>query len=199
MIETPESRALNARHRRVATSIVGAVALMLGASFAAVPLYQMFCRATGFGGTTQVATEAPVARGERTLTVLFDTNVASDLPWTFKSESPTLRLRTGDVATVFFKVTNHAAVENGGVAAYNVAPEAAGSWFNKINCFCFEETRIPAGQTVELPVVFFLDPALEKEPTMADVASVTLSYTFFASKKKGSVAAEIQSKDKAKL
>ena len=163
------------RHRRVAGSVVVVACLMLGLSFAAVPLYQMFCRVTGFGGTTQVAEQAPTTRGERTLTVSFDTNVASDLPWTFASEQPSIRLRTGETATVFFKITNRTQYETAGVAAYNVAPEAAGAWFNKISCFCFDEMRLGPGQSAELPVVFFLDPALEKEPTMANVSSVTLS------------------------
>ena len=186
------------RHRRVACSVVVVACLMLGLSFAAVPLYQMFCRVTGFGGTTQVAEQAPTTRGERTLTVSFDTNVASDLPWTFASEQPSIRLRTGETATVFFKITNRTQYETAGVAAYNVAPEAAGAWFNKISCFCFDEMRLGPGQSAELPVVFFLDPALEKEPTMANVSSVTLSYTYFASKKKVPVVAA-QAGDKARL
>ena len=167
----------------MALSITAVACLMLGLSFAAVPLYQLFCRATGYGGTTQVATEPPTNLGNRTLTVRFDTNVASDLPWSFVPEENSLRVRTGETKTVFFKVTNHAKQELTGLASYNVAPEAAGSWFNKISCFCFSELRVSPGETIELPVVFFLDPALEREATMAGVESVTLSYTFFAAKK----------------
>ena len=141
------------RHRRVAGSVVVVACLMLGLSFAAVPLYQMFCRVTGFGGTTQVAEQAPTTRGERTLTVSFDTNVASDLPWTFASEQPSIRLRTGETATVFFKITNRTQYETAGVAAYNVAPEAAGAWFNKISCFCFDEMRLGPGQSADLHAI----------------------------------------------
>ena len=197
MSQTP-TQALDRKNRRVVATVVCVAGLMLGLSFAAVPLYQMFCRATGFGGTTQVAVEAPLSRGERTLTVSFDTNVASDLPWTFKAEQQSIRVRTGEVATVFFSVTNRAPIETAGVASYNVAPDAAGSWFNKLSCFCFDEVRVGPGQTVELPVVFFLDPALEQEATMKQVDSVTLSYTYFASKKKPPVVAA-QTGDKARL
>ena len=132
---------------------------------------------------TQVATDAPTQLGARTLTVRFDTNIASDLPWSFVAEEDSMRVRTGETKTVFFKVTNHAKTELTGLASYNVTPEAAGSWFNKISCFCFEEQRLAPGESAEWPVVFYLDPALEKDPTMARVEGVTLSYTFFASKK----------------
>ncbi len=178
------------RNRTMAMSIVGVACVMLGLSFAAVPLYQLFCRATGYGGTTQVATDAPTQLGARTLTVRFDTNIASDLPWSFVAEEDSMRVRTGETKTVFFKVTNHAKTELTGLASYNVTPEAAGSWFNKISCFCFSELRVSPGETIELPVVFFLDPALEKEATMAGVESVTLSYTFFAAKKAKPVTAK---------
>ena len=197
MIE-PAAATQARRHRRVAFGIVGVAGLMLGLSFAAVPLYQAFCRATGYGGTTQVADQAPTTRGDRTLTVSFDTNVASDLPWKFEPESRSIRAQTGEVKTVFFRVTNLSAKETAGVAAYNVAPDITGSWFNKISCFCFEDVHVGPGQTVELPVVFFLDPALEKEPSMAGIQSVTLSYTYFASKKKTPVASA-DAATKAKL
>jgi cytochrome c oxidase assembly protein subunit 11 len=174
-------------HRRVAFTISGVALGMLGLSFAAVPLYEAFCRVTGYGGTTQVATEAPVARGERFINVSFDTNVASDLPWKFQADVRSVRAQTGEVKTIFFRITNRSDRETVGVAAYNVTPDAAGSWFNKISCFCFEDVHVGPGQTIELPVVFFLDPALEKEPTMGNVHSVTLSYTYFASKKKAPV------------
>ncbi len=193
----PTDALQKARDRRVAWTVSGVACLMLGLSFAAVPLYQAFCRATGYGGTTQVAEQAPTTRGERTLTVRFDTNVASDLPWKFEPDTPQIRVQTGEVKTVFFRITNHANKDAAGVASYNVAPEVSGSWFNKISCFCFDEVVVPAGQTVELPVVFFLDPALEQEPSMNGVESVTLSYTFYASKKKTPiVSADVPNKTK---
>ena len=170
------------RHRRVAGTIVGVVIGMGALSYAAVPRYQMFCRATGYGGTTQVAREAPTLRGERSLTVSFDANVAPGLPWSFAPEIQHLTLRNGETATVFFKVRNNSDRAFSGTAAYNVSPDQAGAWFTKISCFCFAEQTLGPGETAEWPVVFYLDPALEKDTTMARVDSVTLSYTFFASK-----------------
>ena len=184
------------RHRRVAGSVVVVACLMLGLSFAAVPLYQMFCRVTGFGGTTQVAEQAPTTRGERTLTVSFDTNVASDLPWTCASEQPSIRLRTGETATVFFKVKNNSAREWAAMAAYNVSPDQSGLYFTKISCFCFNEQKLGPGESAEFPVVFYLDPALEKDESMRDVGGVTLSYTFFASKVQPSAVATAGDKPK---
>jgi cytochrome c oxidase assembly protein subunit 11 len=137
---------------------------------------------TGFAGTTQVAESAPTTRGKRVMNVGFDANTG-DLPWTFAPETPSVKVRTGETKTVFFKVTNQSDRETAGVAAYNVTPPQAGAYFTKISCFCFDVTHVGPGQTVELPVVFFLNPDLEKDESMKDVAGVTLSYTFFSDKK----------------
>ena len=153
---------------------------MIGAAYAAVPLYAAFCKATGYGGTTQVARVAPAARGARTLSVSFDANVAPGLDWTFEPESPTIALRTGATATVYFRVHNRSARETAAVAVFNVAPENSGAWFDKVACFCFSEQHLGPHETAELPVVFFLDPRLEQDHTMDDVAAITLSYTLFA-------------------
>lgn len=174
-----------ARHRSTAL-FAGAVVLgMLALSFAAVPLYRLFCAATGYGGTTQVAHVAPAARGERVVKVRFDANVAAGLPWRFAPQQPSVSLRTGETATVFYTVTNLADVATSGTAAYNVSPDQAGAYFAKISCFCFSEQTLRAHETAEWPVVFFLDPALEKDETMRQVGGVTLSYTFFATKTEG--------------
>ena len=180
------------RHRLVAGSIIGVALLMCGLSFAAVPLYQMFCRATGYAGTTQVANGATALRGERSLTIRFDSNVAPGLPWTFAPETNQIVLRNGETATVFFKVRNNSDRAWLGTAAYNVSPDQAGSYFTKISCFCFDEQRLGPGETAEWPVVFYLDPSLESDETMKRVESVTLSYTFFASKKQPAVASAAQ-------
>lgn len=177
-IDDPKAKA----SRRTALAVVGVVAAMLGLAYAAVPLYQMFCRVTGYGGTTQVAANAPARVGAREFLVRFDANVAPGLQWRFESETPSIRLKAGETKTIFYKVTNVGPAESVGVAAYNVAPEAAGAWFNKIACFCFTEQRLAAGESLDMPVVFFLDPALEGERTMQDVSEITLSYTFFAPK-----------------
>jgi cytochrome c oxidase assembly protein subunit 11 len=170
------------RHGLVAWSVAALVAGMVGMSFAAVPLYQMFCRATGYAGTTQVASQGSETRGERALTVRFDTNIASDLPWTLTPENPSVTVTTGETKTVFFRVHNRSDKATAGVAGYNVSPDQSGAYFTKISCFCFNEQRLAPGETAEWPVVFYLDQALEKDDTMKQVESVTLSYTMYASK-----------------
>ena len=176
------------RHGLVAGTMVGVALLMGGLSFAAVPLYQMFCRVTGYGGTPQVASQESSLRGERSLTIRFDSNVAPGLPWSFAPEVEKISLRNGETATVFYKVRNNSDRVWTATAAYNVSPDQAGSYFTKISCFCFEEQRLGPGESAEWPVVFYLDPALEKDETMKRVEGVTLSYTFFASKKQPGVA-----------
>lgn len=173
----------NARHhRRTALAVLAMVVAMTSLAYAAVPLYRVFCRATGYGGTPQVATAGAATRGSRTLNVRFDTNVAPGLPWRFEPDVPEVAVRTGQTMTVFFKVRNMAARDTAANAQYNITPDMGGFYFNKIACFCFDEQRLGPNETVELPVVFFLDPKLEQDPTMAKVDSLTLSYTFFAAK-----------------
>lgn len=172
-----------------ATIAAGAGLAMLALSFAAAPLYRMFCAATGYGGTTQVAARAPGHRGARDLTVRFDANVAPGLDWSFEPETPQITLRTGETATVFFKVANRAGRAVSAQASYNVGPDSAGAYFDKISCFCFSERRLEAHESAELPVAFFLDPALEHDRNLRDVATVTLSYTFFAVKPPAPLAA----------
>ena len=182
MIAAPPNLSLasSRRDRRVATIVAAVAVTMVGASYAAVPLYAAFCKATGYGGTTQVARVTPAARGARTLSVSFDANVAPGLDWTFEPESPTVSLRTGATATVYFRVHNRSARETAAVAVFNVAPEASGAWFDKVSCFCFSEQHLGPNETAELPVVFFLDPRLEQDHTKNDVSAITQSYTLFA-------------------
>jgi cytochrome c oxidase assembly protein subunit 11 len=164
----------------VAVTAAAVSVAMLALSFAAVPLYRLFCATTGFAGTPQIAKAAASARGQRTLTVRFDSNVAPGLAWKFIPEVPEIKLRTGDTATVYYKVTNLSDHETAARAMFNVTPDSAGAYFDKIACFCFSEQKLGPGETSEMPVVFFLDPALEKDATMAGVEAITLSYTFFA-------------------
>jgi cytochrome c oxidase assembly protein subunit 11 len=160
-----------------------AVALfMLLASFAAVPLYRLFCAATGFAGTTLIAERAPAAPGHRDVIVRFDANVGPGLPWKFVPETTQVKLRTGEPTTIFYRVTNLSDRPTAALAMFNVTPDVAGAYFNKIACFCFEEQKLGPGESLELPVTFFLDPALEEDETMAKVQSMTLSYTLFAAK-----------------
>src|SRR3954467_9336828 len=156
------------------------VVLMVGASYAAVPFYNWFCRATGFNGTTQVATSGPASAPlERTIAVRFDSNVAPGLPWKFEPEQTQIEVKIGQVVTVFYKVTNQSARATTGQAAYNVAPLTVGAYFQKINCFCFTEQTMAPGEKREMPVVFYVDPALVNDSDNDGLNTITLSYTFY--------------------
>jgi cytochrome c oxidase assembly protein subunit 11 len=154
-------------------------AVMVGMAFAAVPLYDWFCRATGFGGTPQVATAAPRNVLDRRVLVRFDANVAPGLPWRFEPEQSAIEVPIGDVVTVNYIVTNLSAQATVGQASYNVWPPTVGAYFSKINCFCFTEQRFGPGETREMPVVFFVDPELAKDSEQDDLTSITLSYTMY--------------------
>jgi cytochrome c oxidase assembly protein subunit 11 len=156
------------------------VVLMVGASYAAVPFYNWFCRATGFNGTTQVAESAPTSAPlERTIAVRFDSNVAGGLPWRFVPEQTEIQVKIGQVATIYYTVTNQSARTTTGQAAYNVAPLTVGAYFQKINCFCFTEQTMAPGETRQMPVVFYVDPSLVKDSDNDGLNTITLSYTFY--------------------
>jgi cytochrome c oxidase assembly protein subunit 11 len=155
------------------------VAAMVGAAYAAVPLYNMFCRATGFGGTTQVSSSAPAHELGRALTIRFDSNVAAGLPWKFVPEQNSIRLRIGEVATVHYKVINEAARTITAQASYNVTPTTVGAYFDKINCFCFTEQTMKPGETREMTVVFYVDPKIVDDRDQDPLNTITLSYTFY--------------------
>jgi cytochrome c oxidase assembly protein subunit 11 len=163
----------------VAASCGAFVALMVGASYAAVPLYDWFCRTTGFNGTTQVAKAAPGAVLDRKVTVRFDANVGPGLPWKFVPERNQIEARIGDVVTVDYIVTNQAARETFAIASYNVTPLNLGAYFQKINCFCFSEQTMKPGETRAMTVVFYIDPALVNDSDAAGDLTYTLSYTFY--------------------
>ncbi len=175
----PSGSAQRKRDVLVAAACGAFAALMVGAAFAAVPLYDWFCRTTGFGGTTQVSTAAPGEVLGRRITVRFDANVASGLPWRFIPEKTSIDVRVGEVVTVFYTVTNQAARDTVGQASYNVTPPTTGAYFQKINCFCFTEQHVKAGETREMPVVFYVDPALVKDAEQDGLNTITLSYTYF--------------------
>ena len=155
------------------------VALMVGASFAAVPFYNWFCRQTGFGGVTQVSEKAPTEVLGRKVTVRFDSNVAPGLPWKFEPEQNEISLRIGEVATVHYKVINEAAREITAQAGYNVSPPQVGAYFTKINCFCFTQQTLASGETREMTVVFYVDPSIVKDQDLDRLNTITLSYTFY--------------------
>jgi cytochrome c oxidase assembly protein subunit 11 len=175
----PTNNRSSHRDRIVAGACGVFVAAMVGAAYAAVPLYSWFCRTTGFGGTTQVATGEPVEVLQRKVTVRFDANVPAGLPWKFAPEQNTIEVRLGEVVTVNYTVTNTSARETIGQAAYNVTPPTIGAYFQKINCFCFTEQRMGPGETREMPVVFYVDPALATDPEQGNLNTITLSYTFY--------------------
>ena len=156
---------------------------MVGASFAAVPFYNWFCRTTGYGGTTQVAKAAPsrVLTG-RTITVRFDSNIASGLPWRFEPERRTIDVRLGEVVTVYYKAVNESARATTAQAGYNVSPPTVGAYFEKINCFCFTEQTLKAGEKRDMAVVFYVDPKLAADSEQDGTKVITLSYTFYPAK-----------------
>jgi cytochrome c oxidase assembly protein subunit 11 len=151
---------------------------MVGAAYASVPLYRAFCQLTGFGGTVSKASAAPARVLDQTLTVRFDANVRG-VPWDFKPSQVSQTVRIGETGLAFFKVTNHGKTPVTGRATYNVLPEAAGAHFQKLECFCFTEQTVQPGETMEFPVVYFVDPAFASDPETKGEPEVTLSYTFF--------------------
>jgi cytochrome c oxidase assembly protein subunit 11 len=157
----------------------GLVAVMVGLSFAAVPLYSWFCRTTGFGGTTQVAHAAPTHISTRTITVRFDSNVAAGLPWSFEPERRTIDVKLGEVVTIYYKVTNESARVTTAQAGYNVSPPTVGIYFDKINCFCFTQQTMKPGEKRDMAVVFYVDPKLVKDSELDSLNDITLSYTFY--------------------
>ena len=173
----------------VALTLAGLVAGMVGLSFAAVPLYRMFCQATGFGGVPQVAEAAPDMVLDRKIKIRFDTNVDRDLPWQFEAEQRSVDVRIGESALIFFKAHNNTGKSVSGTAGFNVAPEIAGRYFTKIECFCFKQQTLAAGQSVEMPVTFFVDPNIVEDMSTKNIEEITLSYTFYRSDDPSDVAA----------
>ncbi len=166
-------------NRRVAVVLGSVVAGMIGLSFASVPLYSLFCRVTGFGGTTMVATKTAERVLDRVITVQFNADVNSSLPWEFAPDRRSVDVRVGEAMTITYHARNLTDKPLVGTAAYNVTPDKVGQYFNKLQCFCFTEQRLEPGQRVEMPVNFYIDPAMADDPEMADVKTITLSYTFF--------------------
>ncbi|KLI63452.1 cytochrome c oxidase assembly protein [Aurantiacibacter marinus] len=177
---------LEDRNRRTMLLAFGGALAMLGLGYAAVPLYDLFCRVTGFGGTTQVATEAEASAAERMATlaggksfsIRFDANTARDMPWDFRPTQVTDRVAVGQRDMATYIARNNSDQPITGTATFNVEPEQAGRYFNKIQCFCFTEQTLQPGQEIRMPVLYFVDPAVMDDPNMKDVEQITLSYTF---------------------
>jgi cytochrome c oxidase assembly protein subunit 11 len=171
-------------HRRNGTTIallISVVAGMIGLSFASVPLYRLFCAATGFGGTTQRAESAPTRTTTALITVRFDAQVAPGLDWEFRPLQSAIAVHPGAQNEVFFRAVNHTKTPITAQAVYNVTPTKAGIYFDKLQCFCFNSQTLAPGQSVDMGVVFFVDPDMLTDPSASEVRSITLSYTMFRS------------------
>jgi cytochrome c oxidase assembly protein subunit 11 len=179
MNATPDPNKSRRRDFVVAAVCGAFVAIMVGAAYAAVPFYTWFCRTTGFGGTPVVAQGGPVRVLDRKVTVRFDANVASGLPWKFEPEQVSIDVRIGEVVTVYYRAVNDSARETAGQATYNVTPSTVGGYFAKINCFCFTEQRLAPHEKRDMPVVFYIDPALVSDSEQDDLNTITLSYTMY--------------------
>ncbi|WP_417666708.1 cytochrome c oxidase assembly protein [Roseibium sp.] len=166
-------------NRTVGLVCAGIFVCMVGASYAAVPLYNLFCQVTGFGGTTQVADEEADRVIDRVITVRFDGNVNHTLSWKFKPVQRSISMKMGESAQVAYTATNVGNQQTVGTSVFNVTPNEAGAYFNKLECFCFTEQALQPGETIEMPVVFFVDPDMDKDPELKHVKEITLSYTFF--------------------
>jgi len=175
---TPNQRKM----RRTAFSCLGVAVGMVGLAYASVPLYDLFCKVTGFDGTPVVRSSNASEVADRTIAVRFDANVSPSLNWTFSPEKPEVTVKLGETTTVYYKVTNTGDKPATGIATYNVQPDLAGTYFSKLECFCFTEQTLQPGETLESAVVFYVDPRLAQDSDVKDLTSITLSYTYFPSK-----------------
>ncbi len=172
---------LNIRKHFTAGVLLAVVGGMVGLAFASPTLYRMFCEAVGLGGTTQVATSAPGAVSDQMVTVRFDANIDKELPWEFKPNQKTIKVKIGEMVNVSYRAKNLTDQPTRGQATFNVTPEKTGVYFNKIHCFCFEAQDLAPNQEVDMAIQFFVDPAILKDKTTEEVRTITLSYTFFRS------------------
>src|SRR3954467_2159179 len=167
------------RNKTTVLLLAGVIVGMVGLSFASVPLYRLFCQATGYGGTTKRASSAPAETAGALVTVRFDAAVAPDLAWEFRPLVREVRLHPGEQREVFYRTVNRSAEAVTGTATFNVTPAKSGIYFDKLQCFCFTEQRLQPGESRDMGVVFFVDPDLLKDPGARDVRTITLSYTMF--------------------
>ena len=190
------STAAESKNRRVAMRAAAFACVMLGLAYASVPLYQMFCQVTGFGGTTQRAVKASDTIVDKAMTVRFDSNVANGLAWSFEPVQKTVSVKLGENKLAFYKATNTSDKPITGTATFNVAPAAAGIYFNKMECFCFTEQTLKPGESIEMPVSFFIDPDIANDRSARSIGQITLSYTFFPVAEKQAAALSSQTKSK---
>lgn len=186
-------------NRMIAIACACFVCSMVGMAYAAVPLYEIFCQVTGYGGTTQRAEIGADRVLDHEITVRFDANVGTGLPWEFKPEVTKMKVKIGATEQASYMIANVDKVPNGATASFNVSPPAAGAYFNKLECFCFTDQVLRAGERKTMPVIFFIDPEYVNDPDIKDVATITLSYTFFRSELEEDVLAQLQKNDENQL
>ncbi len=167
------------KNKRTMVAVVGVVIGMIGLSYASVPLYDWFCRVTGYGGTTQVAAEESQQVLDREIKVRFDASTARGLEWKFEPVQREVTLKVGENAVSFYRATNLSDRPIVGTATFNVTPQKSGPYFHKIDCFCFVEQRLEPGESIDMPVAYFVDPEIDQDPNQEEVKTITLSYTFF--------------------
>ena len=172
---------LKAQNKKVIFIITFIGILMLSLSYAAVPLYDIFCRVTGFGGTTQIASSAPGSTGHPNINIRFESNITDSLNWDFYSKTKTVKIPMGEEKTIYYFAKNLSDEPIVGTATFNVTPAKAGQYFMKIDCFCFVEQLLNPGESMNMPVTFFIDPDLYKDENVKEVNEITLSYTFMKS------------------
>jgi len=172
---------LKAQNKKVIFIITFIGMLMLSLSYAAVPLYDIFCRVTGFGGTTQIASSAPGSSGHPNINIRFESNITDSLNWDFYSKTKTVKIPMGEEKTIYYFAKNLSDEPIVGTATFNVTPAKAGQYFMKIDCFCFVEQLLNPGESMNMPVTFFIDPDLYKDENVQEVNEITLSYTFMKS------------------
>jgi cytochrome c oxidase assembly protein subunit 11 len=189
MSDIEREKQQQSRNGKLVLALVALVAGMTGLAFASVPLYRMFCQATGYGGVPQRADRGSDTVLDRTIRVRFDANVDRALPWTFAPEKRTVDVKIGETALAFFKASNTSQAQVSGTAVFNVVPELAGRYFTKIECFCFKQQTLAAGASVEMPVTFFVDPKIVDDEDTKNISEITLSYTFYPSGESGVAAA----------
>ncbi|MEP0943620.1 MAG: cytochrome c oxidase assembly protein [Rhizobiaceae bacterium] len=164
---------------KVVTICLGLTFGMLGMAYAAVPLYELFCQVTGYAGTTQRAEDTTGTVLNKTIKVRFDANISNELDWEFAPQTREVELKIGEKSQISYVAKNVSQFDSFGTATFNVSPGAAGVYFNKIECFCFTEQKLAPGESVDMPVVFFVDPDIVNDPLLKDATTITLSYTFF--------------------
>lgn len=181
---------------RILLACVVFVGCMLGVSFASVPLYRLFCQVTGYNGTTQRVEQVSDVVLDKTIKITFDANVSSGLNWEFKPVDRAITPKIGETVQINYTATNRSPVATTGQAIFNVTPMEAAAYFNKVECFCFTETELKPGESLEMPVVFFIDPAIVEAAETKDIGTITLSYTFYPHEGEKPVASLLQQGDK---